>query len=162
MLLLFWGLALLCAGLLLVLLEVFVPSGGMIALLSAVVGIAGIVCLFMYEATWGIAGTLAAMVLVPIIVAFGFKVMPTTYFGKKMLFGESGKHEPVLPEAPTTEFDALVGMEGEAVTDLRPVGTIKVDGQKLDALSEVSYVRAGTRIKVTAVEGVTIKVRPIV
>ena len=158
---LIWGIALLAVALLLVLVEVLVPSAGLISITAALVGIAGLVCLYMVDWKWGVAGTGAAVVLVPIIVYYGFQMMPTTSFGKKMLFGESGEHEPVLKSDGVDEFAALVGMEGDALTDLRPVGVAKIGKERLDVLSEVSYVRAGTRVRVTAVEGTTVKVRPV-
>jgi membrane-bound serine protease (ClpP class) len=116
----------------------------------------------MVDWKWGLSGTLAAVVLVPIIVYFGFQIMPSTPFGRKMLFGESGEHEPVLKTDGVDECAALVGMEGDALTDLRPVGVARIGKERLDVLSEVSYVRAGSRVRVTAVEGTTVKVRPVV
>jgi len=50
----------------------------------------------------GIIGVLAVVVLVPLIFIFGFKIMPATPLGKRLLFGESGKHEPVIPRRPST------------------------------------------------------------
>lgn len=154
------GIVLLAAALLLILAEVFIPSGGLISLIAAAIGIAGIVCLFRVDAKWGAAGTLAAIVLAPSVFFFGLRVLPSTGIGRKMLFGESGRHDPVLKDS-AGEFDALLGMEGDALTDLRPVGAIRIGGKRVDALSEVSFIRAGTRIRVTAVEGAQVKVRPV-
>lgn len=159
--LLVWGIVLLVVALLLVVVEIFVPSAGLISITAALVGIAGLICLYKVDFVWGISGTLAAVVLVPTIIYYGFQTMPSTYFGRKMLFGESGEHEPVLKTDGVDEFAALVGMEGDALTDLRPVGVAKIGKERLDVLSEVSYVRAGARVRVTAVEGTTVKVRPV-
>lgn len=157
-----WGIALLVVALLLVVVEVFIPSAGLISITATLVGIAGLVCLYMVDWKWGLTGTLASVILVPIIVYYGFQIMPSTPLGRKMLFGESGEHEPVLKSDGVDEFAALVGMEGDALTDLRPVGMARIGKERLDVLSEVSYVRAGTRVRVTAVEGTTVKVRPVV
>jgi membrane-bound serine protease (ClpP class) len=158
---LIWGLALLAMALLLVAIEMFVPSMGIIAIVATLVGIAGIVCLFKVSAAWGITGIGVAIVLVPTIVAFGFKLLPSTPMGRKMLFGEDGEHRPVLGDEPRDEYANLVGMEGDALTDLRPVGVARFGAERVDVLSEVAYIRAGERVRVTAVEGLTIKVRPV-
>lgn len=160
--LLIWGLALLALALILVFIEIFVPSMGLIAIVATLVGVAGIVCLFKVSTAWGFTGVAVAVVLVPTIVAFGFKVLPSTPLGKKLLFGEDGEHRPVLGDEPRDEYANLVGMQGDALTDLRPVGVARFGAQRVDVLSEVAYVRAGQRVRVTAVEGLTIKVRPVI
>ena len=49
--------------------------------------------------------------------------------------------------------------EGIALTDLRPSGVIEIGEEKLDALSEGSYIQKGSQIKVVKVEGSKIIVR---
>jgi membrane-bound ClpP family serine protease len=162
---LLWGLGLLAAALLVVFIEMFVPSGGLLALVAAVVAIAGVVCLFRVSALWGVIGLLAVLILGPTVIFFGLSIMPSTPFGKKLLFGESGREEPVLgteDEArQESAIERLVGTEGVALTDLRPVGAVRLDGQRYDALAEINLIRAGTPVRVTSVEGTQIKVRPV-
>lgn len=159
--LLLWGIGLLLAALLVLAIEVFVPSMGLLSVLAGAMALGGLACLYSHSLSWGITGTLVVLILGPTIVAFGFRILPSTPFGRKMLFGEEGEDKPVLPEPVASEFEGLVGQTGEAVTDLRPVGMILVAGQRLDALTETSYIRAGTRVRVTSVEGTQIKVRPV-
>ncbi len=155
-----WGIILLAAALLLVVLEIFIPSAGIISITAGIVGVAGIVCLFQDSMIAGFTGILVALVLVPIIVVFGAKVMPATPMGKRLLFGESGKHEPVIPEESLNRLDALLGAEGDALTDLRPVGIARIEGRRIDVLAEIAFIPAGAKVKVTGVEGSQIKVRP--
>jgi membrane-bound serine protease (ClpP class) len=155
-----WGLVLLAAALLMIVLEVFIPSAGLISITAGLLAVGGIVCLFMHSAMWGFIGILICVVLGPAIFIVGFNIMPATPLGKKLLFGESGKHEPVIPEESLNRLDGLVGVEGEAVTDLRPVGTARLEGQRIDVRSEIAFVPAGTKIRVTGVEGSTVRVRP--
>jgi membrane-bound serine protease (ClpP class) len=56
---------------------------------------------------------------------------------------------------------ALVGRCGVALTDLRPVGRMEVDGEPFDALAEGIFVSRGTRVKVIAVHGNRIVVEPL-
>jgi membrane-bound ClpP family serine protease len=163
---LFWGLGLLAAALLLVVVEVFVPSGGVIAVVSVGCAAIGIYCLFRADPShvWGFIGIASVVVLGPAVMAFALKVWPSTPIGRRML----GEPPPEQVEAQRLEeqkqrdrMAALVGVEGRVLTDLRPVGMIEVDGQRVEALSQTSFVPAGSRVRITAVEGTQIKVRPI-
>ena len=55
---------------------------------------------------------------------------------------------------------ALIGSEGTAVSDLRPVGKVRIEGERLDALAESGMIEAGTPVVVTTVYDNQIKVRP--
>lgn len=156
-----WGLCLLALSLLLVIVEVFVPSAGLISIVSAVVGIAGLVCLYRHDLLWGISGTLAMLVLVPVVFMAGLHVMPSTPLGRRLIHGDTMEEQPVLPEPSTDQLAKLVGSEGTAITDLRPVGTVQVKGERVQARSETALVRTGTPVRITGVDGLVLTVRPI-
>jgi membrane-bound serine protease (ClpP class) len=52
----------------------------------------------------------------------------------------------------------LVGKQGVAATDLRPSGKARIDGLIVDVVSLHAYIRAGTQVEVTEVEGVRVVV----
>jgi membrane-bound ClpP family serine protease len=161
---LIWGLGLLAVALLLVVVEVFVPSGGLIAFVATGSAVAGVYCLFRVSVTWGIIGILAVVVLGPIAFGFALRIWPSTPMGRKML----GEKPPEQVEAERLaelkereKLAALIGAEGVVVMDLRPVGIVQVDGQRYEAKSEASIIRAGSRVRVTTVEPNQIRVRPV-
>lgn len=156
--LLIWGIALLAIALLLAIVEIFVPSAGLISIVAIICAIAGLICLYRVDWVWGAAGTLTLLILTPIIVNYGFKILPSTPMGRRMMFGEAGEHAPVLQDTKS-ELESLLNAEGVAQTDLRPVGVVRIGQTKHDALAEIGYIRAGSKIKVSAVEGTVIKVR---
>lgn len=162
--LLMLGLGLLAASLLLVIAEVFLPSGGLIAIAAGAVAIIGLVNLFRADTTWGLIGVLIVMVLAPMAFAFGLRIWPHTPLGRRMLMGDSGEEE--LASRQRVELEArerrlaLVGAEGVAVTPLRPVGVVRIGDERYDALAETSIIENGERIRVTAVYDNQIKVRP--
>ena len=53
----------------------------------------------------------------------------------------------------------LVGAMGTVETDLRPVGIVRIDNHRLDALSEQGFIKAGARIVVTDAYDNQLKVR---
>lgn len=160
---LLWGLILLGVALLLLAVEVFIPSMGVITVTAGVIALVGITLLFRVSAVWGVTGLLTMLVLGPIVVMFGLQVLPHTTMGKKLLYGETGKAEVAVRDDPeqAEALARLVGAEGVVVVDLRPLGVIRVDDRKYDAVSEISFVRAGARVRVTSADGMTIKVRPV-
>ena len=60
-----------------------------------------------------------------------------------------------------TDKSKFLGATGICVTDLRPAGTVTVDGEPLDVVSEGGFVKAGERVKVINVDGSRILVRKI-
>lgn len=55
----------------------------------------------------------------------------------------------------------FLGKEGVCVTDLRPAGTITVDGEPVDVVTEGNFVKQGTAVKVINVDGSRVLVRQI-
>ncbi len=161
---LFWGIGLLAAALLLIILEVFSPSGGLIAIVATCCAIAGVACLFRLSALWGLVGILTLLFLGPLAFGFALKVWPHTPIGRRMLGERPAEVVEAERQAAEREREqrlALIGREGVVLTDLRPVGVVEVDGKRYDALSEESLIRAGSRVRVSVVEPNQVKVRRV-
>lgn len=160
--LLVWGLGLLALALVLLVAEFFVPSAGALGLTAAVIAIAGVVCLFRYDTLWGVIGSLIVIVFGPLAVYFGLKLWPHTPLGRRVIGAPSEEEAAAARQRESDEKKkqaALVGKEGRVLTDLRPVGTVEIDGVRYDALSETLFVPAGSRVRVVGAEVAQIKVR---
>lgn len=161
---LIWGLALLGIALILVVIDIFVPTAGILGVTSLVVAIAGVVVLFRADATWGWIGTGLVLVGGPTAFFLGLRVMPSTPLGQKLILGGDPESEGV-PPPQVSSLQELVGSEGDVVTDLRPVGTIRIVSRgnaKFDALSETQLIRSGSKVTVTGVvDGTMLRVRPL-
>ncbi len=161
---LLWGLGLIGASLLLFVLEIFIPSMGVLFVTALVVALAGVVTLFTYDPMWGLAGLLAVLVLGPMIGYFGLSVWKNTPIGRRMIGSKTEAEVEEAKQAELRERDqmlALVGMEGEALTDLRPVGVARFEGKRMDVTSELGLITRGSRVKIAAIEGAIIKVREV-
>ena len=55
----------------------------------------------------------------------------------------------------------FLGAIGVCVTDLRPAGTITIEGEPVDVVTEGSFVKAGLSVKVINVDGSRVMVRQI-
>ncbi|MCA9289448.1 MAG: hypothetical protein KDA05_12725 [Phycisphaerales bacterium] len=160
-----WGIILLGAALAVFVLEVFVPSMGLLSIVGVGLAIVGLVMLFQYDVMTGVIGLLVMLVLGPLVFTFALKVFPHTAVGRSILYGGKSEEEIERETAERqSEADkrlALVGMEGQTLTPLRPVGAVRIEGQRYDAVSELGMVEAGVRVRVTAADGTQIKVRPV-
>jgi len=56
------------------------------------------------------------------------------------------------------EYAELVGKTGKTLTDLRPIGTIEIDGQEYSAISNAQWIYKGSLVKVIKVDGTRILV----
>lgn len=161
---LFWGLGLIAAALMLVVVEVFVPSGGLISLTATGCAIGGVYCLFRYSTGWGITGIAILVVMGPAVFSFALRIWPSTPMGRKMLGEKPPEQVEAERLAALRERDkllALVGQEGVVISDLRPVGIVQIGPRRYDALSEAGLIRAGARIRVVVAEPAQLKVRAV-
>ena len=60
-----------------------------------------------------------------------------------------------------TDKSKFLGAIGVCVTDLRPAGTITVEGEPVDVVTEGSFVKQGNIVKVINVDGSRVLVRQI-
>lgn len=155
--LLFWSLVLIISGLCVVLVELFIPSAGMLGILAALLLISGIVCAFLSDFNTGAMVLLATVLALPILLFAMIKVWPKTPIGRRILLKDM-KLEEVLPDNQFT--DDMVGQLGVAKTKMLPSGIVIINHQKFDAVSDGFPIDAGQTIKVVAIRGNHIYVEP--
>ncbi|MBY0112554.1 MAG: hypothetical protein K2Y21_07015 [Phycisphaerales bacterium] len=163
--LLIWGLGLLGIALVLVLLEFFIPSAGAIAITAAVCAIGGLVCLFRFSPLWGVMGLFGLLITTPLVVWAGLALWQHTPIGRRMIGAptEEEQFEKIQKEESFVKQRlGLMDKQGVAVTDLRPVGVVDIDGQRHDAVTDADFISPGTRVRVTLVEASQVRVRAII
>lgn len=143
-------------GLILFIAELFVP-GGIIGAIGGVLIIGSL--LFAGESFIHMAYS----ILIAMIMAMIGMVILMKFFGKKLhVFSKL-----ILKDATTTEEGYvsnlnridLIGKIGHSLTPLRPAGTILQDQERIDVVTEGSYVDAGKKVEIIKVEGSRIVVR---
>lgn len=163
-LMLYLGIGLLAVAFLLIVVEAFVPSGGIIGVVALGAAVAGVAMLFRYETSWGIAGTLVTVVLGPMAFFFAISMLPSTPFGRRLI-GEPSEEQIAQREeserALRARYEAMVGLEGVVISDLRPVGEAKFGGERLEVFAEGGLIPAGTPVRITRAEPNMIKVRAV-
>lgn len=155
-----WAVVAFGLAFLLLVIEAFMPSGGIIGALAGVCAIVGIVLFFRFDTTWGLASMAITLLSVPFLIAGLIWVWPNTIVGRALTL----KDEQKPAHAGDTSGDEAaiaVGLEGTAETDLRPVGACRLNGRRVDCFAVAGVIQAGTPVRVWAVQGDTIKVKPI-
>ncbi len=163
-----WGGVLLAIALVLLFVELFVPSGGLIGVVAGIAAIASVFAFARYDTTLGVAMGGAYFVLTPIIIWAMFKFWINSPITRKLILG--GEEDAVAEQQGVSrseqarrerlaQLQALIGAEGTTVTPLRPVGVVKIQGQRVDALAETGVIDSGETIVVTDVYDNQVKVR---
>ncbi len=155
-----WEIALFVVGLILLALEVFViPGTGIAGVLGIVAMVAGLTLSlvennffdFTYTPSGALSGALMTVMLsflLSIVLTFflGGSLFNSPYFKKLSLETEQKAEEGYTIKQEGT--DLLLGHSGKAVTDLRISGTIEVNNERYDAITNGEFIEKGTDIVV--------------
>ncbi|KAB3533259.1 NfeD family protein [Alkaliphilus serpentinus] len=152
-------LVLFIAGLLLLTVEAFAPGFG-------VAGIGGIICIVasIIMASNSVATAVTSLVIAFILTIIAF-ILLLKYAPKNKYFSRivlSARENPDLGyTASGRKYDSHLGKIGVVKTFLRPAGTILVEDELLDVVSEGDFIEIGSRVKIVKIEGRKIIVRKI-
>jgi len=157
---LYWAVLLMAFGLGLIVLEMFLPSGGVLGFISLTAVVTSIIMAFRYSEYTGVGFMAAAVLGTPLLAALLFKWWPNTPLGRRIML-IAPDADDVLPDADLRkQMKALIGKLGTAKTMMLPGGPIVVDGHIYDALSEGTAIQAGQAVQIVEVRGTRLVVRP--
>ena len=151
-----WAILLLIAGCALLVIEMFIPSGGIISICSGVAIIASMVMAFRQGSTTGLSFMLLTVVAVPSTLGLAIKYWPLTPMGKAFL-GELKTTAELKPEDTRRE---LVGKLGIAKSKMLPSGSVQIEGKYIDAISQGAAIDIGQAVVVVEVRANRVVVRP--
>ncbi|MEP0861225.1 MAG: nodulation protein NfeD [Ignavibacterium sp.] len=156
------------AGVVLLLVEIFVIPG------FGVAGISGIVLIFAsiflsligsepfitFESiSVAIIQLTVALIAAIILVFLLAKFLPKTTAFSKLVLSESEKTDQGFVSYPSDT--SLIGKSGKALTVLRPAGIAEIDGKKYDVVADNEYIEPGKPVKVIRVEGIKVVVQEV-
>lgn len=163
-----------CLGVGLIVLELFIPSFGLLSVAAIVSFAFSVWEAYKEHPNAAIAMAILAPVISIVVVYFGLRLVPRTAWGRGLVLrhpSDAGSQAPptssesatLTPEGGTDEkrMLPLVGKEGVAQSFLRPAGVAILDGRRVDVVTEGGIISAGARIKVVAVEGNRVIVRRV-
>ena len=140
--------------------EIFVPSGGLISICALGCLVGGLMIFFKLEEVPRWVGIVTALVEIPVVLVATYKIFPKTPFGKSVTLAPPQRPEgDAVPD--TNELKELLGAVGQVISPLRPVGMVDFDGKRLECVAESGYVDEGAKVKVIDVESTQLTVRVI-
>lgn len=143
------------AGVVVIIAEIIIPSGGILSIVA--IGVFGYSLFIVFNEismTIGFSFVAADLILIPVLVIVGLKLLarsPATL--RKTLSRKEGV------SSQSSELESYVGTQGNAVTDLRPAGIAVINGKRVDVVTRGEYLEKDSAIIVTAVTGNQIIVR---
>lgn len=143
-------------GIVLLIVEIFMPSFGILGI-AGIASIVGGVIMAAYDTenallSLGIAFGLSIVVVAIVIRIFRRRGIWNKFILREQLTSEQGfnSHEAK---------DDLLGVEGTALTPLRPSGTAMLQGKRVDVVTGGEFIASGQSIEVIQVEGTRVVVR---
>lgn len=143
----------------LIILELFIPSNGLLSAAAAASLIFGIVKCFMVNEWLGLLVTLATVVALPFFILALVRIWPDTWIGRRIAINRAKQTEPGQSIPDANKLEKLMGQTGQALTDLRPVGAVMFGSERVDCVSQTGQIEKGSTVAVVRVEGVRVVVR---
>ncbi|HOZ48544.1 MAG TPA: NfeD family protein [Candidatus Hydrogenedentes bacterium] len=153
-----WALLFYAGGTVLVLAEFIVPGGicgavgGLFILISCIVGCYGAPDHVAFVIILEAVGIVISIVL-------GFTYLPRTRLARRLILEDS--QDAAAGWVAVESNERLVGRTAEVLTALRPAGTILVDGERLDAVSDGQFIDKGAAVRVLEVHGSRVVVEQV-
>lgn len=157
------AIVLLLLGLLLLVAEIFIPSGG--TLLGGSLICLGFSVYFAWKAWWGSSPVWwwvyigSALVLLPTVTSLALYIFPRTSMGKQVLLEAPSAERLSTPSKEEQRLLEAVGRIGRTVTPLTPGGLVQVDSHRFHCFSEGLIIDRDELVEIVAVRGPRLLVR---
>ncbi|MDD3946718.1 MAG: NfeD family protein [Clostridia bacterium] len=152
----------LVVGLIFVIIEIFQPGFGIFGILGGLLLVVGIILRVLVGDGNVFAQIALLLFFLSIIIIGAFIIMVQLskrgWISRSPLFQKATAVATDRSEG-TDDFSLLIGKDGIATTDLRPVGKAEIEGRVYDVVSDTFYVAKSSKITVIAAEGVKITVK---
>ena len=153
-----YHIAVFLAGVLMIIVEILLPTVGLLAGLG--------VAAMLYSIVLALGGDISALAALGIALAISVVLfllivsrLPSSKLWNKIVLQKSARTEEGYVSA--MEQSELVGKSGEVLTELRPSGTVRIDGRPVDVISEGAFIQKGKSIVVLSVNGSRVVVREV-
>jgi membrane-bound serine protease (ClpP class) len=158
----YYAVILIALGFVLLLAELFIPTGGILFVLSVAALIVGIGMTYYSQQPAVFIGTLIFVVIgAPALFGLAFYYWPKTPMGKKF-FLTGPEEDHTLASTPVNlELEQLRGHYGKTLSPLRPAGVTDFDGRRVDTITEGIMIDAGQWVRCIDVQAGKVIVRPV-
>lgn len=142
-------------GVAVIIAEFFIPSGGLLSVLSlGLLGYSLYIVFTQVSVGVGYMFVAADAILIPVIVIYGIRLIARS---KASLRTELTSKSGVISQSE--ELATFAGKEGVTVTHLHPSGIALIDGKRVDVVTGGEFITRNTPVEVAAVTGNQVVVR---
>lgn len=152
---------LIAVGMLLLAAELFIPSGGILFVVSVCAIAGGIMMVFQEDTSMGWATLIGVFILVPLLGGILFHYWPKTPMGKRFFLAGPDEDATVATMPTVMELEQFRGKVGRALSSLRPSGVVDFDGRRIDSITEGMMVDPGQWVRCIDVRSGKVIVRPV-
>ena len=152
----YWVLVLFVFGIALMLVEAFMPGFGVFGVSGLISTLVSIVLAAVSVQT-GMVMLLVSFLLAGVFSFFSFRFFANRGALRHIILSEEERVE--LGYTAPLDQQNLIGLEGVALTTLRPSGAAEIEGRRIDVVSDGAYIPAGEKLIVDRVEGARVIVR---
>ena len=153
-----YQIALFIGGVIFIIIEILTPTIGLLA------GI-GVVAI-LYSLILAMGGDINAiymmaisLIIAIIIFAIILKKLPSSRLWKKLILTNTSSTEQGY--VSSMDYSKYLNKEGVVLSELRPSGSVEIDGVPVDVVSEGKFISKGEKVRVVKIEGVRIIVRRV-
>lgn len=143
-------------GIVCILIEILLPTVGLLAGLG--------VAAMLYSVVLALGGDINAVyaMLISFVAAIALfaliaKKLPSSRLWSKLVLRDQSTSERGYVSAESKP--ELVGKTGVVLTELRPAGSILLDGVPVDVVSEGAFIEKGEQVRIVSVQGSRVVVR---
>ena len=157
-----YAIILLILAMAIVVMEMLIPSGGLLSLFAIAAAVGSIWLAFKTSTATGYVFIAAVLVCLPTVIVVGLNILPRTPWGRRMFLIPKATAQSVSGTAGVAEEDYsdLLGKIGKAVSPLRPAGIAEIEGTRYSVVAAGQSIERSTEIVVTRIDGNSIVVEP--
>jgi membrane-bound ClpP family serine protease len=152
---------LIAGGFLLMVAELFIPSGGILSILSATGILVGLAMTFSFSTTVGLWTLLGVGLALPVALSLAFHYWPKTPMGKRMFLQAPDEDSTMAALPENVELEQLRGQIGTALSALRPAGVVDFNGRRVDCMAEGNMITQGQTVRCVEVRSGRVLVRTV-
>jgi len=139
--------------------EILLPTAGTMGIAALLVAIAAVAAAFLHSVMYGSIFLLMIVGAIPFLFAAAVKIWPHTPLGRMILIGDIKKENVMPKDSHYVRVADQIGRVGVAHTKMYPSGIVIIDDQKFDALTRGFPIEAGETVKVVSVKGNRLQVQ---
>lgn len=145
-------------GIVLLVVELFVPGTGLFGV-SGLLAILASIFLVLGGDLQAISNMAVSLIVAVVLFLFIARRLPNSKLWAHLVLKEAETTQEGYVSA--NDYRKYLHKVGVTETFLRPAGTVIIDGDRLDVVSEGIYIQPGKKVTVIAVQGSRIVVRPV-